>query len=61
MSSELPALKLSELVRALEKANFYIIRQSGSHVILYKEGLPRPIPVPIHPKGLKKNLQTTII
>ncbi|MBI4304473.1 MAG: type II toxin-antitoxin system HicA family toxin [Chloroflexi bacterium] len=61
MSRELPALKPAELIRALEKAGFYIVRQSGSHAILYKEGLPRPIPVPVHPKELKKGLQNKII
>ena len=61
MSSELPALKPAELIKALEKAGFYIVRQSGSHVVLYKKGLPRPIPVPKHPKELNKHLQAKII
>jgi predicted RNA binding protein YcfA (HicA-like mRNA interferase family) len=61
MSRELPPLKPAELIKALEKAGFYIVRQSGSPVIMYKKGLPRPIPVPRHPKELKKSLQTKII
>lgn len=61
MSKELPILKPAELIKALEKAGFYIVRQSGSHAIMYKEGLLRPVPVPKHPKELKKNLQSKII
>ena len=61
MSGELPVLRPAELIKALEKAGLYIVRQSGSHVILYKDGLPRPIPVPKHPRDLKKALQAKII
>ena len=61
MSKELPVLKPAELIKALEKAGFYIVRQSGSHVVMYRDGLPRPILVPKHPKELKKSLQNRII
>lgn len=61
MSRELPLLKPAELIKALEKAGFYIVRQSGSHVIMYKHGLPRPISIPKHSGELKKNLQAKII
>ena len=61
MSEDIPVLKPTELITALEKAGFHVIRQSGSHVILYKEGLNRTIPVPVHPGELKKNLQNRII
>jgi predicted RNA binding protein YcfA (HicA-like mRNA interferase family) len=61
MSKELPALKPAELINALLKAGFFIARQSGSHIILYKEGLPRPLPVPRHSGELKKALQNKIL
>ena len=61
MGKELPALRPAEIIRALEKAGFFVVRQSGSHVIMYKAGLPRPIPVPKHPGALKKSLQERII
>jgi len=61
MSKELPVLKPAELIKAFEKAGFYIVRQSGSHVIMYKEGLPRPFTIPKHPNELKKGLQNKII
>ncbi len=61
MSGGLPALRPDELIKALEKAGFHVVRQSGGHVIMYKKGLPRPIPVPKHPKELKRALQNKII
>jgi predicted RNA binding protein YcfA (HicA-like mRNA interferase family) len=61
MGQKLPALTPAAMVRALQKAGFRVVRQSGSHVIMYKEGLPRPIPVPVHSKELKQNLQNRII
>ena len=61
MSQRLPALKPDELINALHKAGFYIVRQTGSHVIMHKEGLLRPIPVPKHAKELKRGLQSRII
>ena len=61
MSQKVPILKPAEMVNALEKAGFYIVRQTGSHIIMYKKGLPRPIPIPIHSGELKRNLQNHII
>lgn len=61
MTQKLPALKPTEIIKALEKAGFKIVRQSGSHAILWKEDLPRPIPIPIHSKELKRDLQNRII
>ena len=51
----------AELIRALERAGFNIVRQTGSHVIMHKEGLRRPIAIPRHPKALKRSLQHRII
>ncbi len=61
MSKEIPVLKPVDLIKVLGMAGFTVVRQSGSHVIMYKDGLPRPIPVPKHPKDLKKGLQSRII
>jgi predicted RNA binding protein YcfA (HicA-like mRNA interferase family) len=45
---KLPVLKATELVRALEKAGFQVIRQKGSHVRMkHPEG--RVVTVPVHP------------
>ena len=61
MTSRLPILKPAELVSALKRAGLVEVRQSGSHVIMWKEGLPRPVPVPLHQKDLKRALQSNII
>ncbi len=61
MTKELPAIKPGELIKALEKAGLYIVRQSGSHVIMYREGLPRPVPVPKHAKEIKRGLLRKIV
>ena len=61
MGQRLPALQPAEMVKALEKAGFYVVRQTGSHLFMYKEGLLRPVPVPIHPRELKRKLQARII
>jgi len=53
MSRKLPSLKAPELVKALGKAGWQPDRQTGSHIILVKEGADRPIPVPRHNKTLK--------
>lgn len=61
MSRKLPSLKASELVKALGKAGWRPDRQTGSHIILVKEGADRPIPVPSHNKTLKNSLRDEII
>lgn len=61
MTKKLPVLKPAEMVKALEKAGFYVVRQTGGHIIMYKDGLPRPIPIPRHPRELKRSLQNKII
>ena len=47
MSNRLPALKGSEVVRALEKLGFQVARQRGSHVRL-KHPDGRVVTVPVH-------------
>ena len=61
MGPELPVLKSKEVVKALLRAGFSIKRQTGSHVILYKSELRRPLSVPVHVKDLPKGTLRTII
>ena len=61
MTSKLPSLKPAELIKALGKAGWKPIRQTGSHAILWKEGFKRPVPVPVHNKTLKNSLRDEII
>jgi len=44
----LPVLKATELIRALERAGFQVIRQKGSHVRM-KHPDGRVVTVPVHP------------
>ncbi|PAV12997.1 hypothetical protein ASJ81_04525 [Methanosarcina spelaei] len=53
--SKLPVVSGKELVNALEKAGFVVVRQKGSHVSLQKitsEGTYRTV-VPLHTKLAK--------
>jgi len=61
MSQKLPALKPVEVVKALERAGFVVKRQTGSHVIMYKAELRRPISIPQHPRDLPKGTVRAII
>ncbi len=56
--SKLPVISGKELVNALEKAGFVVVRQKGSHVSLQKittEGTYRTV-VPLHNKLAKGTL-----
>ena len=61
MGRELPILKPKQAIAALEKAGFAVRRQTGSHVIMYKSGIPHPISIPQHPGDLPKGTLRTII
>ncbi|MBI4672843.1 MAG: type II toxin-antitoxin system HicA family toxin [Chloroflexi bacterium] len=61
MAQRLPSLNSKQVIRALERAGFYQRRQTGSHLILRKEGLERPTPVPIHSGDIPRKLVLQII
>jgi predicted RNA binding protein YcfA (HicA-like mRNA interferase family) len=52
MTPELPALKPQQVIQALERAGFERRRQSGSHIILYKPALCRPVSIPLHTQDM---------
>ena len=54
MSKRLPVVKPREVIRALEKAGWRVHRQKGSHVSMYKEGVPNLVVVPLHMRDLPK-------
>jgi predicted RNA binding protein YcfA (HicA-like mRNA interferase family) len=60
--SGLHNLKAVRVVKAFERAGWYAERQTGSHVILSKEGNPNILSIPIH-KGrpIKQGLIKTLI
>lgn len=54
-------IKPAIMVKILEKAGFIVRRQKGSHVILFKPTVPRPISVPLHSGDLPKGTQRAIL
>jgi len=62
MSDKLPRIDAADAIRALERAGFFLVRQSGSHKI-YKNAAGKRITVPfhsgkqLHPKILKSILR----
>ncbi len=49
MSEKLPRVTATEVIRALEKTDFFLARQSGSHKI-YKNSVGKRVTVPCHPR-----------
>jgi predicted RNA binding protein YcfA (HicA-like mRNA interferase family) len=58
---KLPTLKPKQVVDALLRAGFSIRRQTGSHVILFKSGLNRPITVPVYTNDIPQGTLRAII
>lgn len=40
-----------KLIKVFEKAGAQYERQTGSHVIMWKDGCNRPLVIPLHPGG----------
>ena len=60
----LPSLEASQVIRALEKADFQVVRIKGSHHVLeHPDDAPRRTTVPLHkgkdiPRGLVRKTIT---
>ncbi len=59
--AKLPVVKPKQVIKALERANFFIHRQVGSHVrLIHQTERHRRVTVPMHnidiPKGTLKNI-----
>jgi predicted RNA binding protein YcfA (HicA-like mRNA interferase family) len=63
MSPSLPPVTGRDVIRALQKAGFIIVRISGSHHRLVHSGDPaRAVTVPVHgPKPLKRGTLRSIL
>ena len=59
--SRLPALKPSQVVSALERADFTIVRIAGSHYQLFNEQTGRHTTVPHHNRDLPRGTLVAII
>lgn len=58
--SKLPVVSGEKAIKAFTKAGWRFDRQTGSHVILRKEGSPITLSVPLH-KEIKKGLLRSLI
>ena len=58
--AKLPVLSGRECIAALKKAEFYVIRQRGSHVTLRRNNPPARVTVPNH-KELKRGMLRALI
>ena len=60
MGSALPVLSGGEVVRVFLSLDWEMVRQTGSHVILVKEGEPVTLSVPNHREVAKGTLRSLI-
>jgi predicted RNA binding protein YcfA (HicA-like mRNA interferase family) len=60
MASTLPVLNGREVVRVFESFGWEVARQSGSHIILVKEGELATLSVPEHREVAKGTLRSLI-
>jgi len=49
---KLPSLRPQQVIAALQKCGLTVTRQTGSHVVLHKPGLARPVVIARHNKEL---------
>lgn len=62
MTARLPSLRPREVIRALERAGFVVVRTSGSHCRLIHQTDPaRKVTVPYHNRDLKRGTLRAII
>jgi predicted RNA binding protein YcfA (HicA-like mRNA interferase family) len=62
MSKRLPVVKPKEVIRALERAGFFIHHSTGSHYILKHPDRPGPrVTIAFHNRDLKRKTLATIV
>ncbi|MEO8668045.1 MAG: type II toxin-antitoxin system HicA family toxin [Bauldia sp.] len=59
--SRLPSLKPREIVRALERAGFSVVRIRGSHYQMLKPETGKRVTVPFHGRDLSRGMLNAII
>lgn len=60
MASSLPVLSGREVVRVFESLGWQVARQSGSHIVMVKEGEIATLSVPDHREVAKGTLRSLI-
>ena len=58
---KLPRVKPAQVIKALQRAGFFIDHTTGSHHILYKDDKSNPVTVAIHSKDLKLGTLKSIL
>jgi predicted RNA binding protein YcfA (HicA-like mRNA interferase family) len=61
MLARLPQVRAKDIVTALEKSGFNVIRQKGSHITLHNPDNNRTTVVPMHPGEFPRPLLKKII
>ncbi len=62
MSRQLPTLRPREVMRALERAGFLLLRVKGSHHYFHHPNRPELLVcVPVHPGDLKRSVVRSIL
>ena len=60
--AKLPIVKPKRVIAALQRANFFIDHQTGSHArLIHQTQLHRRVTVPMHNKDLKKGTLKSIL
>ncbi|HLH64327.1 MAG TPA: type II toxin-antitoxin system HicA family toxin [Solirubrobacteraceae bacterium] len=60
MSERLPVVSGQQLIKALEKTGWVVVRQRGSHVRLKHDELTTPLVIPLH-RELKRGTLAGIL
>ena len=58
--SPVPLLRPSQIVRALERLGWKVVRQRGSHIIMAKPGHIATLSIPDHPEVARGTLRSLI-
>lgn len=58
--ASLPVLSGQEAVRVFERLGWKVARQSGSHIIMVKDGQPATLSIPNHKAVAKGTLRSLI-
>lgn len=62
MTAQLPILKPRQVVKALERAGFYVHHQTGSHArFFHHTHTDLRVTIPIHSKDLKRSVLKSIL
>lgn len=61
MTGIIPSITSKEMLRALQKAGFYIHHQTGSHIVLRNQSGKNRVTLPMHNVDLHKGIVRSIL